>query len=87
MTRWTVHVDLTGSNCGPGYLEVDLTLAPPAGWTSERIREETATYYAIPLEQVGVPRPVVPFRGGSYARQPEPVRMFPPVDFSRLRPQ
>lgn len=53
-----LHVDLAGSRLGPAWLETDLRLAPPQDWDDERIRQETAQHYAVPLDQVG---PVLEF--------------------------
>jgi hypothetical protein len=55
--RVVVHVDLAGSRLGPGWHSVDVVVAPPDDWTDERVREEAARYYDIPLSQVGDPRP------------------------------
>lgn len=54
--RVELRVDLTGSNCPPGYRSVDLVLdSEVAGWDDERIRAAAAAYYAVPIEQVGAP--------------------------------
>ncbi len=54
-----VDVDLTGSNCGPGWTSVDMTIAAPVEQSDEHVRESVAQHYAVPLEQVG------PVRGDS----------------------
>lgn len=49
-----VVVDLTGSRMGEGWLSVELELSlDPEHWPDERIREEAAEHYDIPVEQVG----------------------------------
>lgn len=49
-----LKVDLTGSNCGPDFLSVNVRVDPPPDWDDERLRQECARYYAIPVEQVTV---------------------------------
>lgn len=61
--RVGVYVDLAGSNCGPEFRNVDLILAP-GDWDDERVRSEAAKFYAVPLEQVGRPRIVIPYEEG-----------------------
>lgn len=56
--RLALKVDLTGSNCGPDFLGVELVLSPPEDWTDQRIRQGAADYYAVPLDQVGEPEEI-----------------------------
>lgn len=47
-------VDLTGSNCGPAFRSVEVRGDWPSDWDDDRLRQECATHYAIPVEQVTV---------------------------------
>ncbi len=51
--RRIVHADLTGSNCGPDFISVDVRVDAPT-WDDERLRQECARHYDIPVEQVTV---------------------------------
>lgn len=60
---WALSVDLTGSRMGHAFKRVDLVL-DPVDWSKERIRDEAARFYRVPVRQVGEPRfclePVIP---------------------------
>ena len=51
--RVRLWVNLAGSNLGPDWRTVDLTISQPPEWDDERLRQEAARYYAVPIEQVG----------------------------------
>jgi hypothetical protein len=52
-----LRVNLTGSNLGPGYYSADYELTVPASQPALDIRTLAAEYHAVPLDQVGEPRP------------------------------
>lgn len=49
-----LHVDLTGSNCGPVFRSVDVRGDWPDEWSDDRLRHECAAYYEVPPQQVEI---------------------------------
>jgi hypothetical protein len=50
MSRW-LYIDLTGSNAGPDFLSVKVSL--DTDWSDEQMRQEAANFYDVPLAQIG----------------------------------